>query len=349
MPVGRFDILRSSKFFDLVEVNQLVTIPALLSPLVSPIFGSFITTYFSWIWLLWVHRYYILATLYFTNFRLENLAKFDGLGFLLFSGALAFLLYGLDCICSFDISYSGPALYLLGSIIMGVLFMLYNRKRQKPIIDFSIFDKPKFKHTVAGSVLIRIGFSALPFLLPTLMQSCFSLTPLRAALLILPLTGGALLTKFIAAHLLERFGYQRCLYHGGMALAFCMLLLTTITGESPLVWNAIIMFFAGAFGSLLLSCTNYLAYYDFQASRLNHASSLMHTAMHVATSFGIALSVLIVQLFSKAHAIDVTQNISPTFLHWALALMSLFPLAGAQIFSRIPLASPTRKSFMFKH
>jgi hypothetical protein len=349
MQLERLTLLRSSNFFDMVEVNQLVTIPALLSPVFTPIFGSFITTYLSWIWILWINRYYLLSTFYFTGFRLENLAKFDGIGFLLFTGWLAALLYGIDCICSFDVTYTEPFYYIVASLACGALFLWYNRKRRgAPIIDFSILAKPKFKNTLFGAALIRIGFSALPFLLPAMFQSCFNFSALHAALLIVPLAMGALLMKLFARRLLARVGYKHCLCHGGIALAFCMLLLTSISDQTPLFWNGSIMFLAGLVGSLLLSCTNYLAYYDFQASRLNHATSLVHTAMHLSTSLGIALSVVIVQAIAIAHSVDASQTLSPSFLHWTIAVMSLFPIAGAAIFSQLQLASP-HKSLLAGH
>jgi MFS family permease len=48
VPVGRLVLLRSVSKSELVGALALVTIPALIGPIIGPPLGGFITTYFSW-------------------------------------------------------------------------------------------------------------------------------------------------------------------------------------------------------------------------------------------------------------------------------------------------------------
>ncbi|MFX7768371.1 MFS transporter, partial [Acinetobacter baumannii] len=50
VPVGRVIIARSVDTSELVKAVSYLTLPALLGPVVGPLLGGFLTTYFHWRW-----------------------------------------------------------------------------------------------------------------------------------------------------------------------------------------------------------------------------------------------------------------------------------------------------------
>ncbi|HKH00658.1 MAG TPA: MFS transporter, partial [Bradyrhizobium sp.] len=94
VPVGRIIMLRLVPKAELLGAMALLTMPALVGPLVGPPVGGFITTYFHWRWIFWINipvgvLGLILATLYIPDLRGETRVRFDATGFVLSAVGLA--------------------------------------------------------------------------------------------------------------------------------------------------------------------------------------------------------------------------------------------------------------------
>ena len=55
VPVGRLVLLRSVAKDELVTAMAYLTVPALIGPVIGPLLGGFITTYFHWRWIFWIN------------------------------------------------------------------------------------------------------------------------------------------------------------------------------------------------------------------------------------------------------------------------------------------------------
>ena len=55
VPVGRLVMLRSVEKSDYLRAMSWLTVPAMISPVLGPPLGGFITTYFEWRWIFWIH------------------------------------------------------------------------------------------------------------------------------------------------------------------------------------------------------------------------------------------------------------------------------------------------------
>ena len=98
-PVARLILVRTIDKRELVVAMIWVTIPALLGPLIGPVFGGFLTTYVSWHWIFIINvpmglAGIVLATIYIEDIKAENPDPFDARGAALAGVAIAGLTFG---------------------------------------------------------------------------------------------------------------------------------------------------------------------------------------------------------------------------------------------------------------
>src|SRR3954471_14101039 len=85
-PVGRLVMLRSIDRGDLARAVSYLTVPAQLGPVMGPVVGGFMTTYFSWRWIFFINvpiglLGMLLVTLYIDNRAEGQRRPLDWLGF----------------------------------------------------------------------------------------------------------------------------------------------------------------------------------------------------------------------------------------------------------------------------
>jgi MFS family permease len=98
-PVGRLVLVRTVEKSKLVDAMALVTMPALIGPLLGPPLGGFITTYASWHWIFIINvpigvLGFFLVTRYVENVRAEAPDPFDFIGMALVGLAVTGLAFG---------------------------------------------------------------------------------------------------------------------------------------------------------------------------------------------------------------------------------------------------------------
>lgn len=111
---------------------------------------------------------------------------------------------------------SMPALLIAAAV--GVLFLTLFTRRQKkaahPMIDFSLFRNPAFSSGVAVAIISMIALIGVELVLTQRLQLVLGLTPLMAALFILPIPVASALAGPLAGMMLPRFGERRIMVGG---------------------------------------------------------------------------------------------------------------------------------------
>ncbi|MEQ1714991.1 MAG: MFS transporter, partial [Hyphomicrobium sp.] len=213
MPVGRLIVWRSVPKSEIISAAAWLTIPALLGPVLGPLLGGFISTYFNWRWIFWINIPVAiigmaLVTRFIPDIRERSAEAFDLKGFLLIGPGLSMFLMGATLL-GLDLVTGSVVSALLGgglSLILGYVWCAL--KQTDPLIDLRLLKIPTFFAGVAGGFLFRAGIGAAPFLLPLLFQLGFGLTPFQSGLLIFATGFGAMFMKTQAAAILRRWGYR---------------------------------------------------------------------------------------------------------------------------------------------
>ena len=337
-PVARLILVRTVDKRELVVAMIWVTIPALLGPLIGPVFGGFLTTYVSWHWIFIINvpmgvAGIILATIYIQDIKAENPDPFDARGAALAGVAIAGLTFGGSTL---GLNFL-PTAIVIAMIVIGaaaaVAYVMHAKRTPAPILDLSLLRFPTLHAAVVGGFFYRAGVGCLPFLLPLALQLGFGLTAFQSGLVTVSNVFGALGMKTIIPIVLRRFGFRSALAVNAIVSAFMVGLCATFVPGAPFAWIVGVLLVGGFFRSLQYTSLNTIAYADIDPRYLSRATSLVAVAQQLSLSVSVALGASLVELtlaWRGAETITAA-DFQPTWI-----IVSLISAATALVFWRLP-------------
>ena len=338
MPVGRLVLLRTAPKAEFIRAISLLTVPALLGPVLGPPLGGLIVTISSWRWVFLINTPIaliglVLVNLYIPNVREENAPTLDVRGLLLTAVALAGLAVGLG-----NLGRDQPPPQVVGAlIVMGLVFsvfyLLHARRRRQPIIDLATFKVLTFRSTTLGGLFTRMTIGATPYLLALLLQVALGMSPLAAGLLTFAVAAGSLMMRTTAPPIIHRLGFKRLMIVNGVLTAGSLMLCATFEAETPHAVILLVLAGHGFLRGLQLTCLNALAYADLSGEQLSSGSTIMGITQQLAQSLGIGLCATVVQWFHMAGGAGPlsARDVSPAFI--AIGAISLLSVL---FFLRLP-------------
>jgi EmrB/QacA subfamily drug resistance transporter len=347
-PVGRLVLLRSTPKSELVRATAYLTMPAMLGPVLGPLVGGFMVTYWSWRWIFLINvpmgvLGVVLISLFIRDVREPIRTPLDWRGFLLTGLGLAGLVYGFENVGR----GAAPVSLVIGLLSFGALclslFVLHARRTPHAILDLTLFRIPTFSASLIGGASIRMAMGASPFLLALLLQLGFGLNALASGMITFTSAAAALIMKTTAGPILRRFGFKSVLVFNSLITAATFVSYALFRVHTPYALMVAALLVGGFFRSLQFTALNSLAFADIDHGRMSRASSLSSMVQQLSQSFGIGLAALLLASIKAAHHSPrlTAQDISPAFvvvgLLTLLGLIFYLPLpanAGAEVSGR---------------
>ncbi len=339
VPVGRLLLLRSVERGNLVRALSYLTVPALFGPVVGPLLGGFVTTYFHWRWIFWINAPIgivgiVLATMFIGDVREDNPGPLDATGFALSGVGLASLLFGLAAagggLASPDVA--------AGLVFVGVLalaaYVLHARRVTLPLIDLRLLSLQTFRAGVVGGALFRIGIGSIPFLLPLMLQAGFGRNPFQSGAITFVASAGALLMKATAQPILRWLGFRRALV-GAALMSGCLLAsYGFFRASTPALLMMSVLLVSGFVNSLQFTALNAIVYAETNPAEMSRAVSFASVAQQLSLSLGIAAGAAALQGFARLY--PAAGVFSPASFNFAFIAMGSLAVLSAAIFARLP-------------
>jgi MFS family permease len=319
VPVGRIILLRTVPKQDLLKAMSFLSIPALLGPVIGPPLGGFMVTYMSWHWIFLINipigiLGIFLVLRFVAEIRETGTPRLDWIGFLL-------SLIGVGIVC-------------------GLLYGVHARRTEHPIIDLSLMRIPTFAISTLGGNLCRFAVGATPFLLAMLLQVGFGLSPFSAGLITFASAAGALLMKFVATPIVQRFGFRRVLTLNAILTGGFIIVCGAFNPATP-VWLMIaILLVGGFFRSLQFTGVNTLTYADIPPAKMSRASSFSAMAQQLGITLGVGVAAVTLNISMSlrgAETLAISDVVAGFVVIGLLCMASTFsfrrldPLAGAHL------------------
>ncbi|MGP4714253.1 MULTISPECIES: DHA2 family efflux MFS transporter permease subunit [unclassified Psychrobacter] len=323
-PVARLILVKSYPRNQLLTVMNFAVIPALIAPLVGPVLGGYIVQYASWHWIFLINI--PMGLLGFVMGRklvpalFEDTQRLDWTGFLLFAAAAC----GFTLAVEFG-SQSGRAVYglLLGaiaSILIGA-YVWHARRRAAPLFPLGLFIIRTFRIGIVGNLFTRLGISAVPFLLPLLLQVVFEYSPSQAGWLLAPIAIGAIGIKPWVSKIIQRFSYRKVLVVNTIMLGILIIILAQFNDPSYWMWYIPVLILMGASNSMQFSAMNTLTIGDLQGTQTSSGNSLMAVNQQLAIGFGIAFGAAVLNLLRERMEFDTLLAFQTTY--WILGILTI--------------------------
>jgi len=287
----------------------LVSLPAVLGPILGPVVGGLILSHLDWRWIFWVNVPFCLAGMLLAGRGLAPTApgkgaRLDVTGLALLCPALAAVIYGL----SEAGSQAGPGAVTVivslsaGPVLLAVYVLHALRTSRTPVIDVRLFASRSFTASAALLFLSGLVLYGAMLLLPLYYEQVRGSSPLAAGLLLAPQGLGVLLTRGQAGKLTDRIG-ARSVVLAGLALTLAGTLPYTQAGpRTSEAFLAIALVVRGAgLGGVTIPIMA-AAYRGLPPARMPHASSATRIVQQVGGSFGAAVFAMIVQAQLAAQA-----------------------------------------------
>jgi EmrB/QacA subfamily drug resistance transporter len=337
-PVGRLVLIRTVGRQNLVNAMSLLTMPALIGPMLGPPLGGFITTYATWHWIFLINLPIgllgiFLATRFIENVRADKVEPFDFVGMTLVGLGVGGLAFGLTVTGINFVPGTVIAALIAGGTAATVAYIIHAKRAPAPVLDLSLFKLPTFRAGVGGGFIFRVGAGALPFLLPLLLQIGFGRTPFQSGMITLSSAAGAMMMKTAVPRILRRFGFRNTLTWNSLVASLMLMACAAFTATTPVAVMVAVLLLGGFFRSLQFTSVNTIAYADIEPHRMSRGTALVAVAQQLSQSVGVAVGALVVEtvLRLRGHNVLSAEDFPPAFI-----VVGLIAASSTFLFATMP-------------
>jgi EmrB/QacA subfamily drug resistance transporter len=278
-----------------------------VSMALGPIAGGALVSSAGWEWIFVINIPLGLAAIALVlRFVPESKAprprRFDPIGQVLVIVLLASVTFGI--IEGPDAGWSSPAIVAAFSLSVSSLLglLLYEPRRDQPLIDVRFFRSIPFSSSIALSVAAFASFGGFLFLNTLYLQDVRGLTPVQAGITVVPLALMTVLFSPISGRIVGRHGPRTPLAIAGVCSIVACAMLTGV--EPTTSWARLIgayVIFGIGFGFVNAPITN-AAVSGMPVEQAGVASAMATTSRQFGQAFGVAVVGAIVASHAGAAA-----------------------------------------------
>jgi len=328
MPVAQLIMAQVAGPRRMGRVMSVVSMPAMLAPILGPVIGGVILQNLHWSWIFFVNVP-IGAVAIFLGWRMlphtdsGEAGPLDTVGLALLPTGAAAVVFGLSELGS-GASASSPEVLvpLIAGLALNGMFCWHALRARRPLLDIRLYANRVF----AGASLTTFGLGAALFgamiLVPLYYQEVRGLSVIDTGLLNGPQGIGALLAMPIAGRLADRLGGGRVAFAGVTILAISTVPLAFVGEHTSIVLISLVLVVRGVSIGMSFMPAMSAAFAALRPEQLSDATPQMNVLMRLGGAIGTAILAVVLERSSggaSTHPVEAFQ----TAYWWALGIVLL--------------------------
>jgi EmrB/QacA subfamily drug resistance transporter len=251
-----------------------------------------------------------------STIRKDFLKHFDWLGIGLMAGCFTFLLFFLSSRPITGLDPLNDLRLLAVSLVFGILFVIWENRRQEPFIDFNIFRYRTFNLATLSAGLRLTILSGTFFLLPLYLSDVRGLTPAYIGLVTTISPASMALMVFAGGQLSDRWGSRWPATIGLSIMCLNGVVFYLLPGDIPLAVMVLFLAIHGAGAGFSLASLHRASLVSIPEAQLGAAAGLYGMLRFVGGIIGSAMAGVILQGFLN-QSLPVLEAYQNTFLVFA--------------------------------
>jgi EmrB/QacA subfamily drug resistance transporter len=332
MPVGQLIMAQVAGPKRMGRVMGVVTMPAMLAPILGPVVGGAILQNLHWSWIFLVNvpvgvLAFALAWRVIPHTDSGEAGRLDTVGLVLLSTATTSLVYGLSELGTHT-SFSAPTVIwpTLAGILLIAVFILHALRVERPLLDVRLYANRVF----GAASLTTFGLGAALFgamiLVPLYYQEVRHESVIVTGLLVGPQGLGMLCVMPLVSRFTQRFGAGRVALAGVMILVIGTIPLAFVTANTSILFISLTLLLRGAGIGFAFVPAMTAAFAALRPSQLSDATPQLNVLQRVGGAIGTAVLAVVLQRAS-GHAISKPASAFQSAYWWSVGIcvLSLIP------------------------
>jgi len=334
MPVAMMIMAQVAGPRSMGRVMGIVSMPAMLAPILGPVVGGLILQNLHWSWIFFVNvpigaLAFVLGWRMLPQTDSGEAGRLDMLGLALLPTGSAAIVFAVSKLGSgAALGAAEVVLPFLAGLVLITLFCLHALRAERPLLDIRLYANRVF----AGASLTNFGLGAALFgamiLVPLYYQVVRGESVIATGLLTGPQGIGALVAMPLASRLTERFGGGRVALAGVSVLSLSTIPLAFVGASTSIAAISLILVVRGLSIGLCFMPAMAVAFASMRPDQISDATPQINALQRTGGAIGTAILAVVLQRAS-VHALTPAEHASAfdTAYWWALgiALLTLIP------------------------
>ncbi len=340
LPVGRLVLLRSTPREELFDSMAILTIPAIVAPILGPPIGGFIISIASWRWIFYLNIPVAILGMALTYTFVPRLpadppGRLDIVGFLLTAVGLGGLVFGMENAGGHGgmPAWVSPVALAAG-IVAFLLYLPHARGRPDPIVDFTLLRIPTVYAALVGGIFPRLLAGSMPFLTALLLQIGLGYSALEAGGLTTAAAIGALTVRVTSPIFMRWFSFRDVLVWSTLLLTVTTVAYTLLSPGGAVALIIVVLLTSGFFRAMTFTALTTLTFADIPHAQASRSTTLLGISQQTMQAVGVSVGALLLNL---AMSMTGTPGIvTVTAAGWAFVIVAVINLVGLLFFLRLP-------------
>lgn len=270
----------------------------------GPIVGGYLLEHFWWgsVFLINVPlilAFLALAYVFLPESRDPRPGRVDSLSIVLSMTAMLPIVFGIKQLAQHGFTSVALTAFAIG-IASVVAFVRRQGRLASPMLDMTLFDNRVFNGAIVSNLLSLMGFAGFVFFAAQFLQLVSGLTPLGAAMALLPGLVVTVLAGFVAVRLVRVIPAYK-LVSASFVMSASGYAIAAFIG-TPTVWSMMIAFAVMGLGiGLAETLTNDIMLTSVAPHKAGAASAISETAYEIGAVLGTAILGSVLTMTYRAH------------------------------------------------